>query len=445
MTNIPDFIERIDNGGTSSFQVHLLMSVYITNKSLVANKKSLINSLQTSRLDQFLSTVHSMSRLKTTSQNFYILFDDDFSNQRNLVLEWLQVLFPRARIYDFRLSSFLDWQEADRNIPHNSQLVLLQTNFDHPYIANEPESFERFCKNLIELGERAIGEITHWPEALANLANPWGDLQRNHKIGEIFVGECKQTIGTCLVTKSLFHEWWEKDFTTGSKIIRPDNPFGPNVTFHKAIYAVPKIELFRHMDGYDLANIVSPWAQSFRPCCSITQQSINHAEWNYGTFNEQQDSKLGTIDLPIMPSEYEVDIEKTYERFPNLILVASAHRINFHVINELKSYYLGSGSGLLSGLYITLFRNKYWRGRLPRFILDQTIGHVLCMIYKAFGAERKLLKESILLSYISSFGWRRMLPKLIKRLLLKLYSWLARQLSPRTRQLIKGLIKVINN
>lgn len=445
MTNVPNFIERIDSGGTSSVQVHLLMSVYITNKSLVANKKSLIDSLQTSRLDQFLSTVHSMSRLKTASQDFYLLFDDDFSNQRNLVLEWLQALFPRSRIYDFRLSSFLEWQEADRNIPHNSQLVLLQTNFDHPYIATEPESFERFCKNLIELGERAIGEITHWPEALANLSNPWGDLQRNHKIGDVFVGECKQTIGTCLVTKSLFHEWWKNDFTLGSKIIRPDNPFGPNVFFYNSIYAVPKIELFRHMDGYDLANILSPWAQGFRPCCKIIQQSVHHVEWTYGTFDEQQDSKQSGIDLPIAPTDYEANIEETYERFPNLILVANAHRINFHVINELKSYYLGSGSGLLSGLYITLFRNKYWRGRLPRFILDQTIGHVLCMIYKAFGAERKLLKESILLSYISSFGWRRMLPKLIKRLLLKLYSWLARQLSPRTRQLIKGLIKVINN
>lgn len=445
MTSIHDFNYDLDVVGIPSLQVHLLMSIFITNKSLIINNKSLINSRQTSRLDQFLSTVHSMSRLKTTSQDFYLHFDDEFSNQRSSVLEWLQALFPESRIFDFRLSSFLDWNEAERKIPSNSQLILLQTNFDHPYIAAEPESFARFCGNLVKLGDRVIGEITHWPEVVANLSNPWGDLQRNHPISEVFVGECKQTIGTCLVTKGLFHEWWEKDFTMGAKIIRPDNPFGPNVTFLKSIYAVPKIELFRHMDGYDLASIVSPWAQGFRPCCSMTQQSVLHSEWNYGTFSDQKDSKNNDVDLPIVPSDYQVNVEETYERFFNLILVASAHRINFHIVNELKSHYFGPRSRLSSEFYIRLFENTYWRGRLPRFILDQTIGHLLCIIYSFFGAERKLLKESILLSYISAFGWRRMLPKLSKRLFLSLYGWVARQLSPRTRGLIKEWVKVFKN
>lgn len=445
MTKIPDFNHHIDSGGSSSVQVHLLMSVFITDKSLVANKKSQIDSQQTSRLDQFLSTAHSMSRLKTTSQDFYLLFDDEYINQRNSVLDWLQNLFPHAQIHDFRLSSFLDWNEAERKIPTNSQLVLLQTNFDHPYIAIEFAPFERFCRNLVKLGDRVIGEITHWPEAIANLSAPWGDLQKNHKAIEVFIGECKQTIGTCLVSKNLFHEWWEKDFTMGSKIIRPDNPFGPNVTFPESIYAVPKIELFRHMDGYDLAKIVSPWAQGFRPCCSITQQGVRHADWNYGTFSCQKDSKNRGIDLPLVPNDFETNNFGAPEKFTNLILVACAHRINFKIINELNSYYFGSRNRLSSQFFIELFKNEYWRSRLPRFILDQTIGHILLIIYKSFGRERKLLKESILLSYISSFGWRRMLPKLIKRLSLRFYSWVARQLSPRTRQLIKKRFKAVKN
>ena len=156
--------------GTLPVEVHLLMSVYITNKTLNSNRKALTDSTNTFRLNQFLSTVHSMTRLNTASQDFYILIDDEFANEKTLVLSWLRANFPQARIYDFRLTSFLDWKEAARRVPETSQMILLQTNFDHPYIATDPKAFDQFSEQLNKLGERVIGEITHWPESLANLA-----------------------------------------------------------------------------------------------------------------------------------------------------------------------------------------------------------------------------------------------------------------------------------
>lgn len=443
MNEASGFVDPIHVEDTLYVQVHLLMSVYLTNKSLTSNKKTPTDSTYSSRLNQFLSTVHSMSRLNTASQDFYILIDDEFANEKNVVLSWLRTIFPQARIYNFRLQSFLEWKEAARRIPETSQMVFLQTNFDHPYIATKPEALDEFCEQLIKLGERVIGEITHWPEALANLAISWGGLQSNLQDSKIFIGKCKQTIGTCLVTKTLFHEWWEKDFTNNSIIIRPDNPFGPNVTFHEAVYAVPKIELFRHMDGYGHVYIASPWAQGFRPCCKVIDQTVRHAEWIYGTFDTSLASESVSIDLPNVPNSYQTNLSQSYERFFNLVLVASAHRINLRVINELKSHYLEPEFRLPSNFYIRLFKNKYWRARVPRLILDQTVGLFLFLIYKFFSSKRKLIKESILLSYIASLGWRRALPKLFKRLSWRFFSWIAQRLSTRLRRLLKVLIRFV--
>lgn len=431
-----------EKADSESVRVHLLMSVFVTNKALVSNKKSQEYNRETLRLEQFLSTVHSISRLKTSSQDFYIQFDDEFSEYEGLVVAWLRNLYPQSHIYEFRLSTYNEWKKASSKIPNDSQLILLQTNFDHPFIAAQSHAFNYFSEDLVNLGERVIGEITHWPEALGNLFSPWGSLKTNTQISHAFIGECKQTIGTCLVSKNLFKEWWVHDFTKGAPIIRPDNPFGPNIFFPVAIYAVPKLELFRHLDGYDLAYIKSPWARGFRPCCNISQKGIFHTNWTHGNLNYSKYSKTVAFDLPLVQSYSETKPFTVTEQFVNLINVACAHRININAIKELYSYYSKLKTNPPVNVYIELIKNRHFLRRLPRLILDRTLGSFLFTIYRFFSFKSNFHHyDSIFWGYISSFGWHRTIPKLMKRFSLGFYSWVARKLSARVRSLMKEIYR----
>jgi len=384
--------------------VHLLMSVFITDKSLQGIVKPVANSLPNSRLDEFLSTVHSMSTLSFISCDFYLEFDKVYENYSLLVLRWLKKLYPSARFYNYRLSSFLEWQVAEKNIPKNTRLVMLQTNFDHPYIAEKPESFSEFCSQIDALNDRAIGNITHWPEAISSIINPWRAFKNNYERRSVFTDECEGALGTCLVTKQLFSEWWENDFTQGAKIVRPDNPFGPSVRFLKAKSLVPKTELFRHMEGYGHVFIKSPWAQGFRPCCSIKHGSIVHTDWIRG--NPELKTKIYTepIDLPKVPYNSYTANETTVT---NLILVASSHRINFRLLKNLKKHYTLSNANLSEYIFLNLLKNRYFFNKIPGYITNQIVGGLMNCVLFIIGSDKKI---GVILNYLSiiySYGWVR--------------------------------------
>jgi hypothetical protein len=384
--------------------VHLLMSVFITNKSLQGIVKPVVNSLSNSRLDEFLSTVHSMSNLSFISCDFYLEFDKVYENYRPLVLKWLKELYPSARFYNYRLSSFIEWQMAEKNLPKNVKLVMLQTNFDHPYIAERPESFSEFCSQIDALSNRAIGNITHWPEAISSIMNPWRKYKNNYKSRSVFTDECEGVIGTCLVTKQLFSEWWENDFTQGAKIIRPDNPFGPSVRFLAAKSLTPKIELFRHMEGYGHVFIKSPWAQGFRPCCSIKHGSIIHTDWIRGNPKLKPKKFTELVDLPKVPYNSYTANETTVT---NLILVASSHRISFRMLKNLKQHYILSNANLSNRILLNILKNRYFFIKIPGFITNQIIGGLINCVFLIISSDKKISVTLNYLSIIYSFGWVR--------------------------------------
>ena len=58
-------------------KTHLLMSVFVTNKTLGFDY-GLTDKQKTLKIDQLISTLHSMSILNTDSQKFFISYDEEF-------------------------------------------------------------------------------------------------------------------------------------------------------------------------------------------------------------------------------------------------------------------------------------------------------------------------------------------------------------------------------
>lgn len=384
--------------------VHLLVSVFITNKSLQGIVKPISYSSSSSRLDEFLTTMHSMSQLGFESCDFYLEFDEIYKEYSPLVLRWLKEIYPSARFYSHRLSTFIEWQQAEKNIPKHNKLILLQTNFDHPYIAEIPECFFQFCGQIDALSNRAIGNITHWPEAISSLMNPWRKHNNNYVRGSVYIDECEEVIGTCLVTRQLFNEWWTNDFTNGAKIIRPDNPFGPGVRFLTAQSVTPKIELFRHMDGYGNVFIKSPWAQGIRPCCIFKNGDIIHTDWTRGTPKSKSKNLTELIDLPKVPFNSYTANKTTVT---NLILIAGSHRIDFRILKNLKQHYNSSNTDSSIWILLNLSKNQYFLNKISGYIAFQILARLINLVLFIKGKDKKIFIPPKYLLMIYTYGWVR--------------------------------------
>lgn len=351
-------LEQSDAFGSS--KVHLLISVFLTDKTLsgAVSYGSNVSSTQ-NKVDQFLSVIHSISRLKFASGDVYVSFDEEYRWAEEITLRTIADTFPFARIFRARLETFDGWKAAGERIPSEVTTILLKTNHDHAFVHESVEEFETFTHRLASLGDRFVGAVTHWPESvdrddLVYMDNPPGQIP-------YFLTSTTWTIGTCLVSKILFLEWWEKDFTGNSRIIRPDNPFGPSVEFSPCIYVVPTAEFFRHLDGYGHSKVRAPVAGPLRACCVVDNDQVRHRGWVRGFF------LLGDrgAELPFLPQEHENSIGRCI----NLLLLASSHSINFRNLKRL----LNSNRRFCQkfGLLIipSLLLNRFMLGKLPRTLL----------------------------------------------------------------------------
>lgn len=243
-----------------------------------------------------------MAKLYFITQDIYISYASEYAWAEDIVNEFIVLNFPSARIYDKRLETFDEWREAAERISLSTDLVLLQTNHDHVFVAENEKEFEKFSQDLLGFGDRFIGEITHWPESIGQLRHNWIHAREGSQ--KYFTSIVNNTVGTCLIPLNFFREWWQEDFTEGNRIVRPDNPFGPWVKFNNCLRVIPRTEFFRHLDGYGHARVKAPIAAPLRGCCTLKDSKIEHVSWERGHFFPINRG----FDLPILPHKRTLNL-----------------------------------------------------------------------------------------------------------------------------------------
>ncbi len=315
----------------------LLVSVFITNKSL--NPAGNIGHSRTGssleRLEIFLTSLRSWSKLGLTQPYFFIELDDDFVEYQEMVAAEIEFNFIEPIIEWKRLLYFEDWFRISTILQtQNVDLITLMANDDHPYVHTDSRPFLDFSKEVFELSQendgRALGDLTQLPGPIRNLAlyspfNPnKGETQRSFKISTIH--------GSCLVTPKLFTEWWSSDFTEGKRIPRPDNPFGPSVKFSPTNVLIPRVELLRHMDGIGDGTRITRKYNVLRPSCRIQKSeddpkgvspwNLVETPWEYGLWPKSPYShnKNGGPDLYRMFAHTKSPVERIRVDMSRLIV-----------------------------------------------------------------------------------------------------------------------------
>lgn len=337
--------------------VHLLFSVILTDERLPGSKSNINNVVHANKVDQFLSTLHTISILTFSSEDIYVQIEGNYSTHTDVVLKRIRDVFPFSRISDHRLETYQQWAAAMAAIPPETDLIMLKTNHDHVYLPTSEKYFVDFALDLLNAGDRALGRITHWPESISRYGMKW--IQGTpSKIGR-FSSNVDMAEGTCLVTATLFREWWSNDFTNGMRIVRPDNPFGPVVQFPQAIMLLPGMELFRHLDGYDHVGIVSPIASNLRPCCTLENFTVAHKDWVPGFFLKLSKD----VEIPIQPPSGD---SSDRANILELLLLASAYRINIRNLFRIAEPRI-SWKSIFDFMHILaqLATNVYFLSRIP--------------------------------------------------------------------------------
>jgi len=158
------------------------------------------------------------------------------------------------------------------------------------------------------------------------------------------------------------------------------------------------------MEGYGHVFIKSPWAQGFRPCCSIKHGSIIHTDWIRGNPKLKTKKFTELIDLPKVPYNSYTANETTVT---NLILVASSHRINFRMLKNLKQHYILLDENLFNCILLNILKNRYFFNKIPGYITNQIVGGLINCVLFIIGSDKKIGVTLNYLSIIYTFGWVR--------------------------------------
>jgi len=337
------------------------MSIFLTDKPLGTKYGSKISPTQ-SKADQLLSSIHSLSILPIDSHHFFISYNIEYIWAKNLIEFQIHKLFPDSKVYSYSLETFDQWKYAASIIPKGTDQILLNANHDHVYVRETASEFKDFTVNLQEYGYRYIGQITHWSEFICSsrlIQQPVTYFERD--IYRSFNTRVASAIGTSIISKKLFLEWWQHDFTEGKKIIRPDNPFGPSVKFPHCHEVLPLTELFRHLDGYGHIGINAPLAGPLRACCQIINEVVVHNDWSYGRVSNRNQK----VDLPMLPVRGR---RNSIQSYLYLLKLASALEINMGNFKKLLSSYT-KNSKLVMPLLILLIFDKYYFKKVLKAVL----------------------------------------------------------------------------
>lgn len=361
-------------------KIHLLMSVYLTDTPLSdPGFYGTKVSPSQNKIDQFLSTVHSLKNIKFSTADVYFDVDSNYIDKVDLICKHVSEHIPNANIYTHRLEFFSDWKNASLNLPFDTDVVLLKNNHDHIFTHSDPSLFYQFINDLNESDEEFVGEISHWPESIGNLRE--GKWKKFGGKNYHFVTEATNTIGTCLIRPDFFKSWWAKDFLHGSRIVRPDNPFGPWVEFESINRVIPSCEFFRHLDGYGHAKVIAPIAAPLRACCNVVGDLVKHEDWIRGSFFHSRKKP----ELPVEPSLQQRNSRTT---LINLALLCSAYKVNLKNLWFTNRAFRNESSKLSFFFPVLSFTDKFVMRKTFNLFLPIYSGNVflfkarMCLVRK---------------------------------------------------------------
>jgi hypothetical protein len=258
---------------------HLLINVHISSVGLNTYKLGKIRNYPKFRIDRFLTTCESLSKVNYKSVKIYYSLDEKFKNEGKKIKSLLYKIFPSSfpDINEYRNESISEWRDLSRAYC-DDDIILFTTNDDHGFVAQDTKVYEEMVTYLKMNKIYELGLITHFPEMIGRL----GRVKNMDNISSnLFSTTIDYVIGTALVKGNFFKNWWadtEWDKDPTQVIARPDNPFGRSVSIKKTNALVPKKEILRHLDGYSHVFAFKPLQPLRNTYFNLEKNHI----WNYG-------------------------------------------------------------------------------------------------------------------------------------------------------------------
>jgi hypothetical protein len=264
--------------------MHLLISVLITPTGLNKYRLGAIDaSSELFRIERFLTAAASLRTIKWESVRIFYQLDEIWGRYYDEVDSFLQSIFPISTIEHQRLMLREQWFNSS-NYYGDNDVILLQSNDDHALISENHEELIAMSQILKTSSTCRMGAVTHFPEMRSLVLGNKGLLVNNEN-EKFSYTEMTYAIGTQMVRGDFFKSWWKPgSFFDDELIVRPDNPFGNSVVFDPTLTVVPKVEIFRHMDGYSHIFLFRPLAPLKN---RVTWDSaglfrMSQLDWNYG-------------------------------------------------------------------------------------------------------------------------------------------------------------------
>lgn len=242
--------------------LNLLASVYAAQSGIGTESYMLGNTKEDSRTfsaRRLLTGMRSLANVNWTKVHIYWEAQDLGKEDVEFIDSELRTLFPKATVVRGTLETARRWSTALSHFD-SDEAVLIHANHDHALLPGKEESLEKISRRLVGPNpEHKLAMVTHFPEQVAQLAKlrplaggplAWG--------GDLI--KTSSAWGTVLANVGFALTWWDEKKFQHSKITRPDNPFGPSVSFTQVDLIIPNTEIMRHLDGYSHVGILDPAA-----------------------------------------------------------------------------------------------------------------------------------------------------------------------------------------
>jgi len=283
------------------------------------------------------------SRISFHKSTFYLDFEENLRQFRPVIEQLIRKLYPNCEIYPFRLSKYAEWYNVSQSLALNSEeLILLLTYDDHAFIGINTSELNSVADTLVSLnnknlGVESYGVLSHFPEAMGSI--PYFKLLHNlWTLNGSFVVPHSKPLGAILISPSHFYGWFKQDIWKTSRLVSPENPFGPSVITKNSLGILPRREIMRHLDSYQHISLhgypFEPF--SFYKAFLETTESLNSYTREEITefFLRREDARrlMGILEKgPSLEKGVELDLLKA--NFRRLSYVASRY------VNPEITYY----------------------------------------------------------------------------------------------------------